>query len=169
MAGQQLRNKLGNTLKKAGKRTGKCLQTAAWQTCKCVLWTCCAPCICLGMLCIPRRRGNCKNRRDPFEYPTPAVPFPRQRALTIPSTDWREEQCTMDQLQSPFMTKLPLELRRMVYEYALGGGSIHMTAMEGAIYAKRCEFAECQCVSINMAEQRNFHFALPLLRTCRQM
>lgn len=166
MKGQQLRSKL----KKAGKQTGKCLQTAAWQVCKCALWTCCAPCICLAMLCLPRRRrGTCVRHGKLSEYARPPVPFPRHRALTIPSADWQEDQVSLDQPQSAFMTKLPLEIRRMIYEKALGEASIHVTTMGGALRARCCTFAECRCGNMDALQEKNLNFALPLLRTCRQM
>lgn len=169
MKGQRLRS----SLKKTGKQTGKCLQTAAWQTCKCILWACCAPCICL-IVCLPRgtsRRHGCvrhvHDRR--VEYERPNVPFPRQRALTIPSTDWQENQHTLDQPQCAFMTKLPLEIRRMIYEKALGEASLHVMTKGGALIARRCSLPVCRCVLNETLWEERLDFALPLLRTCRQM
>lgn len=98
------------------------------------------------------------------------MPAPRQRALTIPSDDWQEDQYTLDQPQSAFMTKLPLEIRRLVYEKALGGRVIHTGLIDGRLSARRCGSGEgCRCGNINTSEEQTLDLALPLLRTCRLM
>lgn len=164
MKGQELRDKL----KRAGRKTQHCLEEAAWQSCKCALWICCAPCICLAVIFIPRRR--CGNEGKRIRYIQPEIPFPRERAMTIPCEEWRENQTTLDQPQSDFMVKLPLEIRRMIYERALGGASIHaMTTMHGKLHARRCPLDECRCSILGWTGERNLNFALSLLRTCRIM
>lgn len=164
MSGTRLRS----NLKKAGKKTSKCLQSAAWQTCKCVLFTICSPCICCAILFLPRRRRSHRGRS--IEPLKPQMPAPRRRALSIPSADWHEDQQTLDQPQSSFMTKLPLEIRRMIYERALGGASIHMGIERGLIHARRCGLEGiCRCGRQEMKPEKDLEFVLPLLRTCRQM
>ncbi|CAO2651865.1 Nn.00g001480.m01.CDS01 [Neocucurbitaria sp. VM-36] len=82
-------------------------------------------------------------------------------------SDWQEEQRTLDQPQSSFMTKLPLEIRRLIYEKALGEASIHVMTKGGALLARRCGLAECRCVVNTTIEEKRLDFVLPLLRTCR--
>ncbi len=166
MSGQQVRAKL----KRAGKSTGKCLKKAAWQACKVCLVVSCAPCICVAVLHnqLRRRRRNC-NLGVSFEHARPPVPYPRERALTIPSTEWQEDQKTLDQPQSLFMTKLPLEVRRLVYEHAVGKQSIHLWNLGGNLRANPCRLGECRCGNNDSPMEKQLGFALPLLRTCRLM
>ena len=165
MSGTRIRN----NLKKAGKKTGKCLRSVAWQTCKCFLWTMCSPCICCAVLFLPRRR--CRNRHGrAVEPPKPPMPAPRRRALTIPSSEWQEDQWTHDQPQSSFMTQLPLEIRRIIYRKAVGSASIHLGLIDGQMFARRCgSEVECRCGRHDINQEKKLDFALPLLRTCRQM
>ncbi|RMZ70413.1 hypothetical protein GMOD_00000502 [Pyrenophora seminiperda CCB06] len=76
-------------------------------------------------------------RRLDREKPTPVVPWPRRRALSITSTGLSEGQTTHPQAQSAFMTKLPLELRRMIYERALKQDTIHLSLLQGQLEARR--------------------------------
>ena len=94
------------------------------------------------------------------------VPAPRRRALTIPSTDWQEDQSTLDQPQSAFMTKLPLEIRRLIYEKALGEASSQLGVCDGNLIAQRRNVSALDDRPFTM-EQVNL--ILPLLRTCRKM
>jgi hypothetical protein len=165
MKNKQLRTRLW----KAGKETTKCIKTVAWQTCKCVLWTVCAPCLCCALLCTPRRRRRCGGDRRPMEYAQPQFPAPRPRALSIPLVEWQEDQFTLDQPQSDFMTKLPLELRRMVYQYTLGGITVHMQTFKGKPRAKECLHAVCRCSYFDPLFEQNLSFGFGLLRTCRLM
>ncbi|KAH7386057.1 hypothetical protein BKA66DRAFT_415775 [Pyrenochaeta sp. MPI-SDFR-AT-0127] len=57
----------------------------------------------------------------------------------------------------------------MVYQYALGGTSIHLTTTDGALVARRCDLPECLCGIFSTAQGRKLAFALPMLRTCRQV
>ncbi|CAG5162033.1 uncharacterized protein ALTATR162_LOCUS6147 [Alternaria atra] len=52
------------------------------------------------------------------------MPIPRRRALSI-SGDLQNGQLTVAQPRSAFINKLPLEIRRMIYEKTLGEQSIH--------------------------------------------
>jgi hypothetical protein len=149
-------------LKKLGRKTGKCLRSAAWQTCKCALWIVCSPCICCAMLLLARPKSRRRHASLTIEMPT--LPSPRRRALTIPSTDWQDDQTTLEQPQSAFMTKLPLEIRRMVYEKALGEASIQLGVYSGRLIAHRCNPSTPADFTTDPVNLR-----LPLLRTCRKM
>ncbi|KAF1849455.1 uncharacterized protein K460DRAFT_276323 [Cucurbitaria berberidis CBS 394.84] len=63
------------------------------------------------------------------------------------------------------MTKLPLEIRRMIYEKALGGASIKVTDIKGALFSSRCRLFE----QLDGPAHVLLDLALPLLRTCRQI
>jgi hypothetical protein len=148
-------------LKKLGKQTAKSIRSAAWQTCLCVGWVVCSPCMCCALLLFPLRR---RKPRIHHRIELPMVPSPRRRALTIPSTDWQNDQTTQDQPQSAFMTKLPLEIRRIVCEKALGGAEIQLWVSRGHLIAYRGNLLppnDCTMEPVNLA--------LTLLRTCRRM
>lgn len=163
------RQRLHARLKKAGNKTGKCLKTVAWQTCKCILWTACAPCLCCAMLCLPRQRRRRQACDRHIEYMQPQFPAPRPRALSMPLIEKQEDQFTLDQPQSDF-SKLPPELRRMIYERVLGGITIHLQTSEGKPRARQCWQNEaCQCDYFDPLLERNLSFGLGLLRTCRLM
>ena len=149
-------------LKRLGNQTGNCLRSAAWQTCKCALMVVCSPCLCCAVLFLPRRRARRPSAHYTIEMPM--MPSPRRRALTISSTDWQDDQTTRDQPQSDFMTKLPLEIRRIVYGMALGEASIQLGVYSGDLTAHRRHPSlpdACTMEPINLS--------LPLLRACRQM
>ena len=138
------------------------------RACMCVLWTVCGPCLCCAYQCAPWSR--CELRTDAcVRPPKPAMPSPRRRALTIP-LDHQKDQHTSSQTRSAFMNRLPLEIRRMVYERALGGASIHMQLWEAQLVARRCgSKGECQCKTSLIHQENKLDFALSLLRTCRHM
>jgi hypothetical protein len=166
MQGKQLRTHL----KKASKKTGNCLKKAAWQTCKCALWITCAPCLCCALLCLPRRqRRGCVINGELPEYARPQFPTPRPRALSLPLVAPQLEQWTLDQTQSEFMTKLPLEIRRMIYERTLGGASIHLATYDGKSNAMECWRDECRCDYFDPLQEKRLTFGMGLLRTCRVM
>ncbi|CAN9086265.1 unnamed protein product [Alternaria alternata] len=64
------------------------------------------------------------------------MPTPRRRALSI-SRELQPNQLTVAQPQSTFINKLPLEIRRMIYEKALGEQPIHTTVSDGKLVARR--------------------------------
>lgn len=160
--------RFSNRLKKIGKGTGRCLQTAGWQLCKYVFWTILSPCFCCIVL-FPHRRIPRRTPRAPFEAPKPMLPCPRRRALTLPSINFQQSQWTFHQAQSPFLSKLPLEIRRMIYEKALGEVPIHISLAEGELSARRCTVGHCACYLRPLAAEQKLCIALPLLRTCRRM
>lgn len=158
--------KFRTSLKQAGKKTGRCLQNASWQACKCILWTVCAPCVCCAIILLPKRRRATESA-GPLR---PQMPMPRRRTLSIPSSHFQNHQRVLDQPQSMFMTKLPLEVRRCVYEYALGGKSVHARVSEGQLYARRCHtLGACRCGHKRLRDEKNLDFTISLLRTCRLM
>jgi hypothetical protein len=165
------REELRSRLRKAGKETGHRLKKVARQTCKCALYAVCAPCLCCALLCVPRLGlcGNRNRRHHSTEPKRPAVPFPRRRAMSLPLIEAQDDQQTLDQPQSVFMAKLPLELRRIVYAEALGGAQLHTMSVGGKLHTKRCRLAECRCHYFNPIQEKEPGFGLGLLRTCRVM
>jgi hypothetical protein len=162
--------KTGDRLRRAGKRTGKFLTKAAWGSCKCVFWACCGPCF-LCALCLQprRRRGRCTHHCNDLDPPRPVTPRPRSRALTLPLIEPEKNQVTSDQRQSAFMTKLPLEIRRLIYSEMLGGASIHLSTSDGKPRARRCNQSRCDCALFCPPMERRLEFSLAMLRTCRMM
>jgi hypothetical protein len=160
-------NRFRNQIKRIRNRTSSFLQTAAWQTCKCLFWTVCSPCVCCIILIVPSQTRQ--TLRGPIEAPKPILPYPRRRALSLESTGLQHFQRTFPQNQSAFMTKLPLEIRRMVYEKALGEVSIHVALVDGKLVTQRCLTEDCNCYLEPLTTKHKLHIALPLLRTCRRM
>lgn len=81
--------------------------------------------------------------RPPGQRPSPhPVPKTRSRSLTLPTGEPENHQCgistflgfrpkykrqrTTDQTQSMLLTKLPSELRSLIWEYAVGGQTLHI-------------------------------------------
>lgn len=165
MPNRQLRSRL----KQTGKDWAKCLKKVAWQSCKCAMLTICSPCLCCAVLFCPQPSRRRMNRR-PVDYKLPELPSPRRRALSLPLIEAQPEQWTLDQRQSEFMTKLPLEIRRMIYNEALGGKTIHISTYQGKPYAKQCwKEGTCQCEYFDPVQENDLSFSLGLLRTCRVM
>jgi hypothetical protein len=163
--------KLRARLKKAKDKCKPCLQKAAWSTCKCVLYAICCPCICCALCFLSPGRCTRPQRGGYARCPKkPQFPTPRPRALSLPLNDGRPEQLTSDQSQSTFITKLPLELRRMVYAEVLGGQTIHLQTYDGRPSAKLCpEEGRCTCDYFEPLMEKRLDFNLALLRTCRVM
>jgi hypothetical protein len=166
MAKKELRTRL----KKAGKDSKRCLKKVAWQTCKCLLYTICAPCLCCALCCLPRSRRQGGRQPAHVEYIKPQFPTPRPRALSLPLIEARPSQKTLDQPQSDFMNKLPLELRRMIYAQALGNETVHLITYNGRPNAKLCwADGPCTCDYFDPVKEKRLNFGLGLLRTCRLM
>ncbi|KAI8943010.1 hypothetical protein NX059_001048 [Plenodomus lindquistii] len=159
------------TLKKASDKTKKAMKEASWQVSKCILLTVCAPCICGVMLLVAPGIRKRRRRRDASRYHgpiRPLLPAPRRRALSIPSSNFQDDQRLLDQPQSTFLTELPLEIRRMIYEHALGNRSIHISYVEGQLLTEGCETPhKCQSNDTEYHTQKFIGIALPLLKTCR--
>jgi hypothetical protein len=157
-------------LSRAGKKTGDFITKAAWSSCKCIFWTCCGPCFLCALCFRPRQyRGSCVHLCDDLHPPRPVRPPPRSRALTLPLIEPEKNQITSDQRQSTFMTKLPLEIRRMVYSEMLGGANIHLETSAGKPRARCCSHSNCQCIVFCPPMERKLEFSLAMLRTCRKM
>ncbi|EUC34702.1 hypothetical protein COCCADRAFT_92834 [Bipolaris zeicola 26-R-13] len=156
-----------NRLKEIGTRTDHFIRKAAWYTCKCLFWTVCSPCVCCIVLVMPNQ-----SRRTfgvSAQAPKPMVPCPRRRALSITSTSLQQHQRTFPQNRSAFMTKLPLEIRRIIYEKALGEVPIHLSLVNGQLNARRCATRGCACYLQSLSVKHRLHAALSLLRTCRRI
>ncbi|KAH7092043.1 hypothetical protein FB567DRAFT_435680 [Paraphoma chrysanthemicola] len=65
------------------------------------------------------------------------------------------------------MTKLPLEIRRMIYARTLGGASIHLATYNGKPSAMECWRDECLCDYFDPLLEKKLSFGTGLLRTCR--
>ena len=108
-------------------------------------------------------------------------PKPRPRALTLPlppsSSASTIKQRTLPQNKSDIITKLSIEIRLIIWEYAITDNVVHIIQERKKLLNKPCintsDTAErhwdCCCVSGYgdiWSEQRSAKL-LPLLRTCR--
>lgn len=97
-----------------------------------------------------RRREEEKlaeRRRRISERPEP-LPAVRERTLTLPlppnNTDWvrnSRQQRTCDQQQSAFFTRLPQEIRYMIYQEVLapsGHPELHIASADQRLLSRRC-------------------------------
>lgn len=100
--------------------------------------------------------------------PRPVTPEPRLRSLTIPIIEMQYNQKTLDQSQSPFISKLPLEVRRMIYFEMLGGATVKLRTVGGKPVAQRYH-CDSELKEPLHARHVELEFVLPMLRTCRQM
>jgi hypothetical protein len=96
------------------------------------------------------------------EVPMPLGPRPR--ALTLPLSDNTPDQKTLEQSQSPLFTKVPLELRYRIYEYALGGAHMHLRIVD-----RRLLGARSLPLLPGLDDETETKVALAILRTCRVM
>lgn len=153
--------------KRACEKAGKIVGRVGVLACKSLFWICCGPCVlCTVCLIKPRR---CVVRAEPHDPPRPTTPEPRMRRLTLPLIERQDDQKTFDQFQSSFFTKLPLEIRRMVYIETIGGATIKLRTSNGKPLAKRYRCHGCPCCNRARPPPRELGFGLALLRTCRQM
>jgi hypothetical protein len=156
--------------RRAGNGAAKALAKMGTFACKSVFWICCGPCV-LCALCFIKpkpagRRRGCKQTRPPLIRPT--TPPPRLRPVTMSAIDMQSDQKTLDQSQSPFISKLPLEIRRLIYFETLGGITVKLRTADGKPHARRRRYASDvkelyypRCIELELG--------LPMLRTCRQM
>ncbi|ORY14394.1 hypothetical protein BCR34DRAFT_560340 [Clohesyomyces aquaticus] len=120
----------------------------------------------------PHRRPRPRVRQQRPRRPRPETPPlpPRARALTIPLMNPEDGQVTLSQSQSAFFSKLPLELRRMIYDRALGLSTAHLMYACPRIWARRCTLEGCRHAGIDRRDgETSFGVSLALLRACRQM
>ncbi|KAF2501938.1 hypothetical protein BU16DRAFT_22 [Lophium mytilinum] len=79
------------------------------------------------------------------------------------------------QSQSLFLTKLPPEIRAMIYEQTLGGHVIHLKAVQRVLEAYDCHWPDgwkCACGHFARNRRRSFgyrHKPLQMLMTCMQI
>ena len=111
---------------------------------------------------------------DPFPYP------PRKRALTLPGTDYQEKQ----QSSCPFFNKLPLEVRRDIYEKVMGASILHVGILNRGLRHWVCqEDGKCNETRVHscfydgldtsfarlpLPEAPKDRNLLPILLTCHQ-
>lgn len=116
----------------------------------------------------------------------------RKRALTLPLPEQKSNslghraQQTFDQKQSPFLARLPLEIRHMIYEYILGPPDqvLHVVRKRRGISGIQCHytsparpFRDHGCWNLvghgpnyEPGPNDDWHARyLNLLRSCRQM
>lgn len=109
----------------------------------------------------------------------------RKRALTLPLPPGAQ-QTTADQFQSAFFTRLPPEIRDLIYQEVLNDGRdvVHVTKNKrkplqlikcwhtcGMEYNYRCSAGEAWNVILPSLEKANFRHQrlLPLLQSCRRV
>lgn len=86
----------------------------------------------------------------------------------MPLIGMEDGQKTLDQSQSLFISKLPLEIRRMIYFEMLGGVTVSLRTTDGMPVAQRHRF-DSDLKDAFYPRRVDLNFALPMLRTCRQM
>ncbi|KAJ4993210.1 hypothetical protein SVAN01_01185 [Stagonosporopsis vannaccii] len=153
--------------KRAGKYACKVVSKVGVLACKGLFWICCGPCI-LCAICLIKPR-SCVARTQSYCPPRPMTPKPRLRSLTLPLVEMQDDQKTFVQFQSSFFTKLPLEIRRMVYIEIIGGVTISLRTYNGKPLAQRYRCSGCPCRDSARPHRRELGFGLTSLRTCRQM
>jgi hypothetical protein len=162
--------KTSNPIKRTGKKAQDFVKKAVWSSCKYVFLICCGPCFLYALCLRPRRhRGPCVHIGEKLDPPKPVAPPPRARSLTLPLIQAEKNQITSGQLQSAFMMKLPLEIRRLVYSELLGGAAVHLETLEGKPRANRCNRSACRCAVFCPYMERKLEFSLAMLRTCRRV
>ena len=82
--------------------------------------------------------------------------------------EMQDDQKTLDQSQSPFINKLSLEIRMMIYFEMLGGLTLKLRTADGKPVTEcyRCDSGLKEPFSSRRVDLK---FVLPMLRTCRQM
>lgn len=86
----------------------------------------------------------------------------------MPVIEMQDNQKTFDQSQSPFISKLPLEIRRMIYFEMLGGVTVKLRTAGGKPVAQRYR-CDSDLKEPFYPRHVELEFVLPMLRTCRQM
>lgn len=128
------------------------------------------------------------------DYPTEPLPSPRPRRLTLPLRPWRMgdisiRQKTQGQAQSMLFSKLPVEIRMLIYDLALSGDGRtihivrrrrdHLSHVRCTNQDGRCKGYECfrwwtpsslhRSGSDNGTINKTHGGLLPLLSSCRRM
>lgn len=140
----------------------------------------------LSIFCHPCVKGRRReNRRQlayhdahqlkPIEEPLPYPP--RKRALTLPGIDYQPQQ----QSSCLFFTRLPLEIRTIIYEKVIGGNLLHLSIVERRLQHSACwgdsKFASNRVHHCFSNERFGRHTGrplhkdrdlLPILLTCHQ-
>jgi len=131
---------------------------------ECGIFCVCLPCICC-YLCFGGRTGSSRRtctreQREREEYqarrkkdvPRP-LPEVRERSLSQPLPEgiqiksrWKKrQQQSLGQEQSLLMSKLPIELRLQIWEYVVGGNTLHMVSSSmGDGKKQRLNYVKCE-------------------------
>ncbi|KAF1927795.1 uncharacterized protein M421DRAFT_65081 [Didymella exigua CBS 183.55] len=80
----------------------------------------------------------------------------------------QDDQKTFDQSQSPFISRLPLEIRRMIYLEMLGGVTVRLRTADGKPVAQRY-LCDSDLKEPLYPRRVELELALAVLRTCRQI
>lgn len=155
------------------KRAGKALGQAGNIACQGVymvggILVCACGGACIWAACV-YFRPNRHPGRSPDELRQPVRPSTRPRRLTMPLTERKGPQKTLDQLSSRLM-KLPLEIRQMIYADVLGGYTIGLRISNGKLIAQR--FHDCgegSCIDCKLSQKSKRRSQIAILKTCRQM
>lgn len=120
------------------------------------------------------------------------LPRKRQRRLSLPSSqasfDWpKSGQKIADQTQSALLSRLPLEIRSLIYQHVLGGTLLHVTTIYGllqgrmahikclVLFAPSDDHQNCWRRKVEKASpalssgKSDGGGLLSILKTCRQM
>jgi len=128
------------------------------------------------------------NQEEELKGPLPKPYRPRRRtcgprALTMPLEHGTQQE-SLDQMQSRFFNRLPVELRLMIYKEAVGGPTCHIMSNSSKLYHNVCgnlSQAACWFLEHNFRSlEPRMDYAhhspgqdaqdlLPLLLTCRRM
>lgn len=95
----------------------------------------------------PEKRSRQKDRDQDSEAPPP-MPTRRKRALTpdtiaVPDGDDRHRQFNFDQQECFLFSKLPLEIRYLIYQAVLApveNPDLHVCTGEGRLLTERCYY-----------------------------
>ncbi|KAH3913743.1 hypothetical protein HBI56_079680 [Parastagonospora nodorum] len=160
---------------KKGIRKCKTICKQPVEACAFVLFFACLPCVlCLIIVSVGLKQRSKEKKRRNRSFRSdemPQFPSPRPRALSLPLVHAQPWQRAFNQSQSAFMIMIPLEIRRMIYSYVLGGQVVHFWTWNGAPQARICWDKDgCNSDYIDWEYQRKgLRFDLALLRTCRSI
>ena len=95
-------------------------------------------------------------------------PWSRALSATVPKTSTRQKV----RPPTPFLVALPLEIRRMIYEYVLTSSvDVHLLLSYPKLIGADCPTGKCSCTWDPRSPDAELYLSINrgLLRTCRQM